>query len=283
MAIIKANHQISGRIGDTVFYTRNGRTYARQVNDKPAKVSRTASQMPNRVSWGNLVNLWKAFPAGLRPYYEVRRPGANNYNQFISENLGANRIFLTRGEASNSGCVLTPCLLTRGALPTIETLHDSQGLLTNISLGNLVLSPDTTLSQLTVAILNNNDKYLYGDILAFLLALQHTDPADGRPFVSMTCTALTLDVADDTPLRYLVGNGQGFTVRSGRLASSVDPVGGMAWIHMRRTGNNQLQVSSQHMVCNNQALIDRYGSPEAFAAACQSYGGIDKEPMIKPG
>jgi len=266
-----------------VFYNRNGRTYVRQANQKPTKVTRTEGQMRNRASWGNLVNLWKSFPEGVKPYFETRRPGANQYNQFLSENLGISPIYLTRGEAANSGGVATPFLVTRGALTGITIRRDSQGTLTDIRMGALVPGPDTTIRQFAHAVIINNDGFLHDDALTYILMRQHTDTIDGRPFVSVTCDSLTLDLTDDTPLRYVVGNSEGFAVRGGWLACNGDPLGGMVWIHSRLVGNNKLHVSSQRMVCNNQTLIDRYSSPEAFDAACQSYGGLTQEPMIKPG
>lgn len=87
---------------------------------------------------------------------------------------------------------------------------------------------------------------------------------------------------NNTPIQHLLHPLEGFAARNGMLAASVDPVGGMVWVHARCTSHNCLHVSTQHMVCNNQALINHYSSPEAFNAACQSYGGLTDDPMLKP-
>lgn len=89
-------------------------------------------------------------------------------------------------------------------------------------------------------------------------------------------------LAKNTPIQHLLHPLEGFAARNGMLAASVDPVGGMVWVHARCTSHNCLHVSTQHMVCNNQALINHYSSPEAFNAACQSYGGLTDDPMLKP-
>ncbi len=295
MAIIKPNQQISGRIGDIVFYSRHGRTYVRHIGRKPAKSSHTPAQMANRISWRNLASLWKRFPADMRPHFEHRRPGVCNFSRFIAENLGSSPVFLPADMAAQGGCVATPLLLTRGTLATILTQRDDQGLLTNILMGDFHPTPDSTLGQFSAALVGNNVHFRHGDILTYLLAAQATDPATGIPTVQMTSRSLLLDPDDSTLLSTLVGDSPGFAVRDGRLASATNPVGGMAWIHRRyllslrhpedggqpaaalpltlmlRTGDSHLRVSTQHLICNNQPLLDRYCGDAALAHALPTY------------
>ncbi len=295
MAIIKPNQQISGRIGDIVFYSRHGHTYVRHIGRKPAKSSRTPAQMASRINWRNLASLWKRFPADMRPHFEGRRPGVGNFNCFIAENLSADPVYLPADMAAQGGCVATPLLLSRGTLATILTQRDDQGLLTNIVMGDFRPSPDSTLGQFSAALVGNNVHFRHGDILTFLLAEQSTDAATATPTVQMTSRSLLLDPDDSTLLSTLVGDSPGFAVRGGRLASDANPLGGMAWIHRRYltglrhpegdgqpaatlpltlmlgTGDSHLRVSTQHLICNNQPLLDRYCGDAALAQALPTY------------
>jgi hypothetical protein len=282
MAKARLFNYLHGRVGDTTYFTRNGRTYAMQANVNKRKVTRKAAQMATRTNWSNLVNFWKAFPCGARPYFEGLRPGVTHYNHFFTLNLGSNRIFLTKEMAGNCACVVVPFIVSTGILPPIVVDRDDVGVRTNISLGDLNPLPTTTLGQLSQAIIKNNNDFHYKDIILYLLVRQHVDPTDGRPFISMSRTTLILNPNSNTPIQHLLHPLEGFAARNGMLAASVDPVGGMVWVHARCTSHNCLHVSTQHIVCNNQALINHYSSPEAFDAACQSYGGLTDDPMLKP-
>lgn len=112
----------------------------------------------------------------------------------------------------------------------------------------------------------------------YFLAISLLTP---RFFICLTTRSAQV-LAKNTPIQHLLHPLEGFAARNGMLAASVDPVGGMVWVHARCTSHNCLHVSTQHMVCNNQALINHYSSPEAFNAACQSYGGLTDDPMLKP-
>ena len=112
----------------------------------------------------------------------------------------------------------------------------------------------------------------------YFLAISLLTP---RFFIFLTTRSAQV-LAKNTPIQHLLHPLEGFAARNGMLAASVDPVGGMVWVHARCTSHNCLHVSTQHIVCNNQALINHYSSPEAFDAACQSYGGLTDDPMLKP-
>ncbi len=132
--------------------------------------------------------------------------------------------------------------------------------------------------------------YRYGYLIAyinsnFIIGRKITQLRGEKNFLfsqSKKQTKMMKLFQNNTPIQHLLHPLEGFAARNGMLAASVDPVGGMVWVHARCTSHNCLHVSTQHMVCNNQALINHYSSPEAFDAACQSYGGLTDDPMLKP-
>ena len=281
MKVLNSEKQFSGLLGDYVFYTSNGRTYARSRAVAPRN-SRTPRLMYGRTSWSNLVNLWKAFPRDYKPVFEHRRDGTTNYNQFISVNLPDNRIFLTKTMARNGGCVMVPCLVSDGPLCPIDLAVEGPDVVSNVELGSLVLGPDTTLQDFSVAVIRNNEGFQPGDSITHLLAVQHVDPTDGRPFVSMTGSSLRLNLSDTSLLRCHVGRSTGFGIRGGRMACTNVPLGGVVWIHSRTNSQGTAHVSRQQFYCNTQALMGQYGSDEAFARACQSYGTPAPTPFLTP-
>lgn len=239
--------------------------------------------MIRRMRWPNLVNLWKAFPQGLRPYFENRADGVTNYNQFLSTNMlnGQERIYLTKSHTRDFGCVLTSVTLAAGSLPPIATEWDNVGLLTNIALGSLTIASDTTVGSLSAAIIRNNFFYADGDRIRFYSATQQVDET-GRPYVSILCQEMVLDLFDWRPLSLVVQASSGFASRNGRLAASDNPCGGRAWVHLRPSSDNRLLCSTQQLVCNNESIRNLFNTEEALLAAIDSYGGFTSRPTLQP-
>ena len=281
MAHLNDNLHLTGRLGGIIYYQRNGRTYSRVLPDRRPRRPATQAQMPLRARWGNVVNLWKAFSFGPRPTFEERPCGSTDYNCFFSAALRGQRIYLTRQQLRDGCCIVTPLLISEGTLPEVGATRDSQGLVSDIALGTLDITPDTTLAQLASAIVKNNAHFLPGDGLAFVSLLQRIAP-DGSPSAMACWRQITLDLADNTPLTYLTGRSVGFASRNGLLASSADPLGGHCWVHTRDVTKDHTIRSTQRLLCNNDDLQARYSSPEAYAASAQSYGPITPDPLLRP-
>lgn len=106
-----------------------------------------------------------------------------------------------RTEYTTGYCIAAPYQISDGSLPAILTRVSGSDTLTDISLGNLQLTPDTTVAQFSLAVMQSNSLYLPGDSLLYLDALQSADPATGVSLVSAHLYKVTLDPADRTPLR----------------------------------------------------------------------------------
>lgn len=262
-----------------VFYERRGRTYVRERADTTHRRRRTKATMINLTSWSNNINLWKQLSPFITQFFTNLREGSTSYNRFVSLNSKLERVYLTKQQAKDCGCVITPVCISEGNLPTIHVEEDETGLLTNICLSGLTIGPGTTIRDLAEAVVRNNDGYAHGDVLVFLLGDQREEY--GCPQARFSCQSVTLDMIDGRLLSAVMEPSIGFGIRDDRLASTARPLGGMAWVHLRKVGTKWL-VSQQSLVTNTESLLSRYGSEEAFRTAATSYGGIDKPDLIEP-
>ena len=81
------------RCGDLVVRGRRNSSYR-----DPA----TEEQLLGRMRFANQINLWRRFPKGFQPMFEVRRPGVSDYNMFVSHNMQSDPVYLTRHEAEKT-------------------------------------------------------------------------------------------------------------------------------------------------------------------------------------
>ena len=73
--------------------------------------------------------------------------------------------------------VVAPYIVSFGTLPQVEYELKDNSLVTNISLGDLSVTPDTTVSEIALAIVKNNDGWEYDDCLEFMVVRQ----SEGNP------------------------------------------------------------------------------------------------------
>lgn len=260
----------TGHIDNLTIYQRDGMVISRYRHNTPAsQCNPSENQLRQRMRITNNLRLWNSFPKGYRPYFQWRRGGANCYNTFVSYAMQAHPVYLTRQMACRGACVLTDVMVSQGTLYEIMVDNDGIAPITNIKVGSLTLDNDTTVGQLAMAIVRNNFNYQRGDRLRYYLAKQ-TRLDDGMPMVNVGCHELVLDPTDTTPLQEALGTCPGFALRDDHLAASHTVVGGMAWVHLRQC-NSDMLTSTQRMVCNNDGLMQQYGSEEAFVKAKESY------------
>ena len=93
-------NSMTGKTGDSVYYRRHGRLYARRYV-KPRNPG-TESQVINRAAFSRAVRQWRELPAETRDWYNYRTANLpmNGMNLFISETLMGTRRF---DEPVNSG------------------------------------------------------------------------------------------------------------------------------------------------------------------------------------
>ena len=275
---------IIGSAGDLTYSVKRGEQV---ISARVVKTTnpRTPAQMVQRIKLSNILALYRSFHGLLnecfdQPLRKSSRGLPPVYNRFVSLNLFSLPVYLTRTEYATGYCIAAPYLVSDGSLPAILTRSSGSDTLTDIFLGDLQLTPDTPVSQFSLAVIRHNPLYLPGDSLLHLDLLQYADPATGVPLVSAHLYTVTLDPADTRPLRSVTPS-IGFSSISSYLARPATPDTAcpsnekspspcaFAWIHTRLTPEG-LQASPQRLILHNP-LFQLYNSDTARARALHSY------------
>ena len=301
--------------------------------------------MANRCQFGNLAANHQLYAHRLPRPFENKPPRQTDFNLFIQANYGRGPVFLKHGQVLSGACVLSPYQFTRGSLPSIvcsvvepvaELVEASDGpstgsgsdlvaelveakvLVTNLSLGNLVITELTTVAEFSQALIDNNSDWREGDELSFFHAVQIIDAYLEVPRARMNSCHLVLDTTD-TELLYNIVTPTGFTsvvepvgepveppvetdgpstgsgtdsgadsgteavaelVEAPRLLGMNAPLvnAGAAWVHSRKRADSTIRVSTQYLYVVSDILAD-YQSEAAYTASAESYGVQSLEPL----
>lgn len=271
----------SGSIGDMTIRQVNGQS----VTSEKATVvrqPRTLDQMRRRVTWRNMQNFWTAFHNTLHPSFEARPRTWSDYNAFMSANSGQYGVYLTASEAMQGGCLVAPYQITRGSLNSIGmSVAESGAITSNLKLGSLAISDETTLAAFSAAIRANNEGWEYGDQLSAFCLLQKMNTITQVPYIEVKAFEVTLGEDDETLLLDLIGNDPTcFTVVNSYLAFNAPINGGGCYVHSRRQSTRTI-VSTQRITATND-LLDSYTTEAKRAAAIESYGGKVNDPFLTP-
>lgn len=282
MAILTGiNSKMRGKVGNWVYARLNGQTVAKEKADKKATPVRTDRQMRRRMQWANLVNLYGAFNGTLHPSFESKPITQSDYNLFISSNIGANAVYLTKEQARQGGCIVAAYQITRGKLPSITVEFGNNNVPeSSIAVGTLTLGNSTTLKDFSTAIIDNNNDWRSGDQLSVYVAHQMMDANTNVPRVEINAVEVTLDNTADTTLLSDIVETSFFSVVDGCLALSGPVNGGVAFVHSRYV-NGKTSVSTQFFVVNN-SYAAQFQTVAAYDNAVLSYGGINKDDFLTP-
>ena len=229
-----------------------------------------------------LRSLLPRFNKTLKKSYEGLGNTMSTYNAFVQANINVVKVFITKKVRSNGGSVLAPYQISRGTLPSIAYEKGAGDVLvTNLSLGSLVIDAETVVGELAEAIVANNAEWETGDQLTFFYGRQSVDAVTETPRAVIVGTKVVLDVADSTPLWEITGS-LGFSSVAvsggyvlGMNRSIVD--GAAAWIHSRESqGGEDLRVGTQSLFVDSSVLAQWQGD-SAFDASADSYGGINSQ------
>lgn len=240
---------------------------------QPSKARRSEAQADRRCQMGNMGGFYRLFDRRITNAFEGKGPGQNDYNLFIQCNYTKHPVYLTKQDSKCGGCVLAPYQISRGSLEPIR-MNLSQGnvLSTNLSTGTLVIDANTTVAELTMALLQNKG-FQVGDQITFFYGEQYVDSED-VPRATMDASRLVLSLTDTTKVWDEV-DALGFSTVNGCLGMSTAlSNAGAAYIHSRDLDGGLTQVSTQRMTVVSDILAD-YQSEEAFIASANSYGGIN--------
>ena len=265
-----------------------------QAPAKPATPSRSEKQMRIRTQMANLSANCRLYhdvayslgayglPLKADLFFEDKQPQHTLYNLFLKVNYNHCPVYLTQPETRAGGCVVAPCQFSRGTLDVIAYGLDAYGLLVSgLKLGELVIGEDTSVAELSEAIIGHNDGWEEGDELCFLHAKQRTDEFCAVPRATMEGWCLRLDTTDCASRRkvydevsavgFVSNENQNENENGGYRLGMSQPLenGGAAWVHLRRKGS-RVKVSTQRLFVVNP-LYEQYRTEEAFEAAVKSY------------
>ncbi len=271
MAIVEKNGIISGSIDNVVYKNYNGKIVAcrKQTTYRDAKAE---GQVVYRVKMRNIQNIYAALKESLRGNFQDKVGRQSDYSRFQGVNMQKPAVYLNKSEVAMKAQIVAPYIVSFGTLAPIEyELTDNQ-LVTNISLGNLTITPKTTVSELVLAIVKNNEGWELDDCLEFMVVRQ----AEGNPPTAKCCFAhLPLDKNITTKLSeaLMVRNASQIELGAnaeGFLQMTVSDNGGFAIIR-KRMASKGLLTSTQELAINNP-LFDLYHSDQRMQKALDSYG-----------
>ena len=245
--------------------------------------TRTIKQMRNRCQFGNMAANYQLYAHRLPRPFENKPKYQTDFNLFVQANHGVVTVWLTHRQVLAGTCVLAPYMFCRGTLNSIVCTVNADGVLvSDLSLGDLVIGEQTTVGQLSQALIDNNDDWREGDEITFLNAVQIIDPYLNEPRARMNTCRLVLDTTDSELLSNIVmpagfasvANENGPSTGSGtyRLGMNTPLVNaGAAWVHSRKRAGGTIRVSTQFLHVASDILAD-FQSEEAFQQAAESYG-----------
>ena len=267
--------EISGKLGKGVVFrqTPHGTVMAK-AGRKSRKRSQGQAEVRCRIA--NASANYRLYAGKLKQAFEGKGTGVSDFNQYVGVNY-TNPVYITKTMRVSGCCVLADYTFTVGSLPPISYAVDGSGVLVSqISLGRLVIDEQTTVGAFTQALIANNVSLEFedGDQLTFFLGAQSVD-AQGMPRANMVAKKVILSEDDDvTTLWSLVGS-EGFHSVDGFLGmGSALENGGAAWVHSRDKVSGDTLVSTQKLFVVNE-ILTYYRSQQAMRASADSYGGIN--------
>lgn len=277
--------QLSGKVGQLIYRQTKYGTVVYEAR-KTSVPQRTEAQMQVRTQWSNLAAVYRQFNQTLKKGFEGLNGKMHDYNAFLQANTNVVKVYVPKSVRLNGGSVLAPYQITRGTLPSVAMTKGAGGVLvSDVSVGSLVIGTETTVADLANAVIALNDGWQAGDQLTFFYGVQTTDAVTGIPRARIYGYKVMLNPGDSTPLLEVVG-GVGFTsVASagdsgqGGYVLGMDRAiedGAAVWIHSREDGTGGLKVSTQFMYVDSSVLAG-YQTSAAMAGAANSYGGINTQ------
>lgn len=286
---IPINPKQVGRVGAYSMYVRAGEQIVRQrqnASNYGETASRTYAQQLRRVMWSNLVNQFRAIAFWQPRAYENIRAGQTDYNKFMSLNVNAATLPLTKQMASDGATIITPVIVSQGSLPSPVTLINEDNFAVDLIGDDTAAAAMATVGDFSAIIIQYNPNFLAGDALCFVGARNWVDLSD-TPRASCDYVEVVLNPNDTTPLASLgAGFSLGWDAESQRFVfywsrSTDQPVVAGTCIHTRRNVSS-LAVSTEKLVMLNEDIIEMYSGDEWLQECVDSYGVSTLVPL-EPG
>lgn len=266
------------KLGNLVLMNKAGVGVVAREYVADIKNPQSNSQMVRRVKWANLVNFYRLSKGWISKAYENKKQGQSDYNKLMSLNINVSKASLTKTQASLGAVVLQPYVVSYGSIQPVEQRYENGVGYSNLSTGDLVVTPATTIAQLSTALLGNNPQLRNGDQISFISYMEKI--VDGIPY--STCRAFEMPV-DITRASDLISD-----FFPSFLCASVDdggsqvlvnnnvPAGAFTWV-ISRTIGGKIYVSTQSLVCTPSETRTRFETSAQERLAIASYGESDTD------
>ena len=265
---------MNGSAGQLTFKQVNGMTI---VSEKMTSIKnpRSEGQMRTRTRFTNIIAMYKGIRPLLNYGFESKPKTLSDYNMFVKLNMQRTPIYLTKQAVAGGACVATAYQISQGSLPAIVVTGTGQSGVTDIRLGSLDITSNTTVAQFSTKVVENNADYRYGDQISFFLVKQMVNAETGIPYCQFSAAKVILDAANEDKLADVTGSSHGFASVDGKLGhSGNDGDCAYAWVHTRKSDGKTL-VSSQSLLAANTKEAE-YKGDAAYNLSKSSYGsGIE--------
>lgn len=270
---------VGKKIANLRVVKRGNQIYTVPATHGPIKNKRHTSQMRNRLPFNAVRLLWTPLSEALAGNFESKSKDQYDYHYFLKLNSGCG-VFFTRREQKDKCRVATPVIFAEGTLaPIVQLLDDQLRVVTDIRLGSLEVTPETTVAKFALAVTSNN-AINADDELVFVAAYQEV--RNNLPYVRAKRFSVKMDYGDQRPLLTMCGP-TAFTSHNGLLASAPGLPAGCYGYCRISTERDIRKVSTQRLLNNNGAMLAQYTSKEKFDEACESYGGCHDDALTPGG
>ena len=281
MARVENNGNYSGTINNVVYRNYNGTIVACQ---KPTAYhdAKTEGQVVYRVKMRNIQNIYAALKESLRGNFQGKTGRQTDYSRFQGVNMQKPAVYLNKSEVAMKTQIVAPYFVSFGTLPSIEYVLKDNMLVTDVSLGNLTITPDTTVSEIALAIVKNNDGWELDDCLEFMVVRQ---TEGNTPTAKCSFAHLPLNKNVTTKLSGILTDCYANQIELSSSADSflrmkISGIGGFAIVR-KRMASKGLITSTQWLAVNNP-LFDLYHSDQQMQKALDSYGVKRDKPFLAP-
>lgn len=272
------------KIGNLVTYVAKGQQIARA---KAANIAnpRTEAQMRQRVKLANLVAMYRLNRGWQERLAFENKPATNSvFNAFVSANLSASSVALTKQEAAAGACIVCPYKMTDGSLPQIivnETTTAGR-FASNLNTGDLSTLEGVSVGAFSAALIAANNGIVEGMQLSFIMNYQQQANDIYRAFERHY--EVILNTADESPLSDRLDLAHVGIVAGtlGYIESESDPLVGFAFV-LSHTISGHTRVSPSYLVLTDTGLVETYSSAAQIAAAIASYGAGEAQPFLAEG
>ena len=264
-----------GRKGDTTYYLKNGQLIARTAHTRHLHKGRTPNVMANRTKMQNITFNWRELKPFIEDCFELPKPTASGYSEFMSLNLCRTEVHLTKTDVKEQVAVADHFVVSHGSLPVGVQVEERDGwMMSDIAVGELPMGLDSSMMEFVTALrMNNPGRFQHGDELMFLRLRQQINMNLNNPIVYAHRVRLSLNNRDPRTVGQALATQfgtEGFEARGGFLATEAHAGDLCTWILLRPQPKGRPKVSTQQLVGRNP-LLEKYTSAAHLEEAIKSY------------